>query len=136
MYYLGLLERLAGNFSNIKDQRVFFINNFSLVLDIFQERQLMSEEFNNFETLLLTQRELFAEEEVKTFFPRLVAFVMQTEQQMAGVEGKIPLDETIVADLVREFAANWRSGAQQINDDVLVYFANFRNGMEILKQVF
>jgi hypothetical protein len=36
---------------------------------------------------------------------------------------------------VREFASSWRTGIQQINDDVLSFFANFRNGMEILKQV-
>ena len=37
--------------------------------------------------------------------------------------------------LVREFSSNWKTGVQQINDDVMLYFANFRNGMEILKQV-
>lgn len=37
--------------------------------------------------------------------------------------------------LVRDFASNWRQGIQQINDDALSYFSNFRNGMEILKQV-
>lgn len=36
---------------------------------------------------------------------------------------------------MKEFAVNWKSGIQQINDDVLAYFANYRNGMEILKQV-
>ena len=36
---------------------------------------------------------------------------------------------------VRDFATNWRAGIQQVNDDVMAYFANFRNGMEILKQV-
>jgi hypothetical protein len=36
---------------------------------------------------------------------------------------------------VKDFASSWRGGIQQINDDVLAYFANFRNGMEILKQV-
>jgi vacuolar protein sorting-associated protein 52 len=45
------------------------------------------------------------------------------------------LDESLVESLVREFASSWRTGIQQINDDVLKYFANFRNGMEILKQV-
>jgi hypothetical protein len=45
------------------------------------------------------------------------------------------LDEGLVEGLVREFASSWRTGIQQINDDVLKYFANFRNGMEILKQV-
>ena len=36
---------------------------------------------------------------------------------------------------IREFASNWRTGIQQINEDVLAYFANFRSGTEILKQV-
>jgi len=36
---------------------------------------------------------------------------------------------------VREFASYWKAGIQQINDDVLAYFATCRNGMDILKQV-
>lgn len=45
------------------------------------------------------------------------------------------LDESTVEGLVREFAASWKSGIEAINQDVLAYFSNFRNGMEILKQV-
>ena len=37
--------------------------------------------------------------------------------------------------LVREFAASWKSGIEAINQDVLSFFSNARNGMEILKQV-
>ena len=36
---------------------------------------------------------------------------------------------------MREFASYWKAGIQQINDDVLAYFATCRNGMDILKQV-
>jgi hypothetical protein len=68
---------------------------------------------------------------------------LQTEQAMAdfsashgsGAGSNLQLDEAIVENLVREFATNWRTGIQQINDNVLSFFANFRNGMEILKQV-
>lgn len=123
----------------------------------------MSEEVQRFEGLLMHQRELFAEEEIKTFFPRLIAFVLQSEQVYADSAAsssssstaahghgssstghssshghehvRIALDESACEVLVREFASNWRTGIQQINDDVLKYFANFRNGMEILKQV-
>lgn len=45
------------------------------------------------------------------------------------------LDEAVVEGLVREFAASWKSGIEAINQDVLAFFSNFRNGMEILKQV-
>jgi hypothetical protein len=47
----------------------------------------------------------------------------------------IALDDALVEGLVREFAVNWRTGIQQVNDDVLHYFSSYRNGMEILKQV-
>ena len=81
-------------------------------------------------------KELFAEEEVKQAFPRLVSFVAQTEQLINSSEGAgAELDETIVESLVRDFASSWRTGITMINDDVLAYFSNFANGTEILKQV-
>jgi hypothetical protein len=69
-------------------------------------------------------------------------FARQTEQALASM-GNVPfasghhpaVDAVQTEALVREFAASWRNGIQHINDDVLAYFANFRNGMEILKQV-
>lgn len=72
-----LLERSAAQIPAYKEQRVFLINNFDQVLSVFQERGLMSEEVQSFETLLMQQRELFAEEEIKAFFPRLISFVAQ-----------------------------------------------------------
>ena len=53
----------------------------------------------------------------------------------AVAKGRVSVEESIVEELVREFSSNWKSGIQQINDDVTAHFANFRNGMEILKQV-
>lgn len=54
---------------------------------------------------------------------------------MSSTEGRPAVEEGAVESLVRDFASNWKTGIQQINDNVLKYFANFRNGMEILKQV-
>ena len=146
-----LLEKLAQLITNPKEQKVFFINNFDQILSVFQERRVVSEEVQKFEDILMQQREIFAEEEIKSSFPRLVSFVVQTESAMneltvasggsvtaassssSGVS--MTLDEGIVEGIVREFSTSWRSGIQLINDNVLSYFANFRNGMEILKQV-
>jgi hypothetical protein len=142
-----LLEKLAQLITNPKEQKVFFINNFDQILSVFQERRVVSEEVQKFEDILMKQREIFAEEEIKSAFPRLVSFVVQTESAMhelamasgasVGSSSSVAmsLDEGIVEGIVREFSVNWRSGIQQINDNVLSYFANFRNGMEILKQV-
>jgi hypothetical protein len=146
---IAMLERLAQQIPNSKEKKVFIINNYDQILSVFQDRRITCEEVQKFDDLLMQQRELFAEEEIKGSFPRLISFVVQTEQAIAehsaatggggkggtGGAGGLALDEAIVEALVREFASNWRTGIQHINDNVLAYFANFRNGMEILKQV-
>ena len=137
--YIILLEKLAQCIVGNKEQKVFLVNNLDLVLSVFQERKLpITEEVQKLEDLLSHQRELFAEEEVKHSFPKLIGFVLQTEQARAAAAekgAKFTLDEAQVETLVRDFASTWKTGIQQINDNVLAYFANFRNGMEILKQV-
>ncbi len=152
---IELLQRLGlSHFMTRKDQNVFFINNYDKILSIYEDRgcNIETDDSSAFENLLMQQREFFAEEEVRGAFPRLVSFVTQTEQMLhnaqvvvsasasnnlndPGSEEPSQLDEGIVESLVREFSSVWRNGIQQINDDVLAYFANFRNGMEILKQV-
>eukprot|EP01038_Epipyxis_sp_PR26KG_P011064 gene11064-14850_t len=132
-----LLERLAESLPTSKDRRVFFINNYDQILSVFQERGILSEEVQKFDDLLMQQREYFAEEEIRNYFPKLIGYVLQTEKLIndSPSEAKASIEEAVVESLVREFASNWRTGIQQVNDDVLSYFANFRNGMEILKQV-
>ena len=77
LLFLALLDRVAALFTNVKDQKVFFINNYDQIIQVFQEKQLLSDEIQKFEDLLMHQRELFAEEEIKAFFPKLIAFVLQ-----------------------------------------------------------
>lgn len=43
---------------------------------MFQERSIMCEEVQRFEDLLMQQRELFAEEEIRASFPKLITFVL------------------------------------------------------------
>merc|ERR1712176_1090619 len=77
-----------------------------------------------------------------------IAFVQQTESHMkialstgqgnnVGTSSSYmdSINHQVVESLVREFSSNWKSAIEQINRNVLSYFSNFRNGMEILKQV-
>jgi hypothetical protein len=155
---IDLLSRLAhARIVSSKDQRVFYINNYDMILSCLRSRKVSSGEVQEFEDLLAAQKEYFAEEEVTAAFPRLVSFVRQTEQMMNDLAqqqqqqqqqhgqsvGESPdvtpselnLDEGIVESLVKEFASKWRGGVKQINDGVLAHFANFRNGTDVLKQV-
>ena len=140
-----LLKRLADVHTLNKKKIVFLINNLDQIITIFKERRVAGKELNRFSELLLRQRELFVEEELLQTFSKMIAFVQQTEAHLSGTtaprgarEVAEPTDVVnadVVESLVLEFSANWKSGIGQINRNVLSYFSNFRNGMEILKQV-
>lgn len=143
-----LLQRLSESHTTNKKKIVFLINNLDQIISIFQERRVSGKELNRFVEILMQQRELFVEEELLQNFSKMIAFVQQTEQHMnrpeyggsqssrAAAEGrKLEVNPQVVEGLVREFASTWKQGIEQINRNVLSFFANFRNGMEVLKQV-
>ena len=130
-----LLERLADEHTTSKKRTVFLINNLDQIVCIFQERRVAGKEFNYFVELLMAQREVFVEEELLNGFSKMIAFVQQTEAHMASGRAAPDINPQVVEMLVREFSSSWKSGIEQINRNVLSYFSNFRNGMEILKQV-
>lgn len=145
-----LIERLAESHTSNKKKIVFLINNIDQIISIFQERRVPGKEMNRFVDLLMQQRELFVEDELLQNFSKMIAFVQQTEQHMNQTQNfasgsstskivaenhKVEVNVQVVESLVLEFASTWKSGIEQINRDVLSFFANFRNGMEILKQV-
>lgn len=144
MEMIGLLEKLAGTVSSNRDRKVFFINNLDCMLNIFAERRVQSEEVHKFDELLLRQREMYVEEELICSFPKLIPFILETERDVLGdnqprgtgaaARGNL-VDEKTVETLVMEFHTSWRKNIEQINANVLQYFGNIRNGMEILKQV-
>jgi hypothetical protein len=134
--FVSLLERLSAEHSSEKKRVVFLINNLDNVVCIFQERRVIGKEFNRFVELLMQQRELFVEEELLAGFSKMIAFVQQTENHMAAApKGSYDVNIQVVEALVLDFASCWKSNIEQINRNVLSYFSNFRNGMEILKQV-
>lgn len=142
--YLLLLERLADEHNPQQKKRiVFLINNLDQVVSIFQERRVTGKEYTSFVELLMRQRELFVEEELlSTGFSKMIAFIQQTEAHIASTSAKTntsgpayDINSQVVETLVIDFASNWKQHMEQINRNVLSYFSNFRNGMEILKQV-
>jgi len=131
-----LLERLADEHgSSNKKRTVFLINNLDQIICIFQERRVVGKELNKFVELLMAQRERFVEEELLQNFSKLIAFVQQTETHMVTSSSPVDVNAHVVENLVRAFSSSWKQGIEQINRNVLSYFSNFRNGMEILKQV-
>lgn len=135
--FLVLLDRLADEHSSQKRRVVFMINNLDQIVCIFQERRVVGKEFNRLVEKLMAQRELFVEEELLVGFSKMIAFVQQAEGHLASLpQGATPdVNMQVVQSLVREFSLNWKANIDLINRNVLSNFSNFRNGMEILKQV-
>lgn len=142
-----LLERMADSHATNKKRIIFMINNLDQIISIFNERRVQGRELNRFVDLLTQQREQFVEEELLQCFSKMIAFVQNTEHHILQQHGsnattnqgkqekRIDVNAQVVESLVTEFASTWKQGIEQINRNVLSFFANFRNGMEILKQV-
>jgi hypothetical protein len=134
--FVSLLERLADEQSSQKKNIVFSINNLDQVVSILQERRVVGKEFNKFVELLMQQREYFVEVELLTGFSKMIAFVHQTEADLAvAPKASYQVNIQEVEALVLDFASNWKTNIDLINRSVLSYFSNFRNGMKIPKQV-
>ena len=133
-----LLERLAEEHNkNKKLKIVFLINNLDLIVTIFQERRILGKEMKRFSDLLAQEREMFLEEELYQHFGSLISFVQQSESLLSTLPTitSTSINPSQVASLVQDFSNSWKHGIEQMNKNVLSYFSNFRNGMEILKQV-
>ena len=128
--FLALQRRLSEELPNSKQRLVFQINNCDAVLAIYGERGIVGDECSQFEELLAAHRGLFVEEELLSGFGALIAFVQQAEAL-----GDEPADAAVVETLVRDFAGTWKGGIEAIYQSVIESFGNFRNGMDILKQV-
>ncbi|GMH50721.1 hypothetical protein TrLO_g9568 [Triparma laevis f. longispina] len=127
-----MLMALANQHATSKNKIVFLINNYDSIACVLAERKVEREEVVKFEEKLNQQREQFVEEELRQSYARLISFVQQTESQASK---RPEIDQALVENLVRQFSSSWKAGIEQINKNVLSYFSNFRNGMEILKQV-
>jgi hypothetical protein len=63
----------------LKEKSIFLVNNYDLILSVFHDRRIVSEETIKFEKLLGEQREKFVEEELMTHFGKMITFVRQYE---------------------------------------------------------
>jgi hypothetical protein len=102
---------------------------------------------------LKVETAVFVEEELHSFYPRLIDFVKVCDSKLlkdpnfnidkgsylssvhGGLISNIITPET-VESLAQEFASNWKKVLERIKTDVMTYFTNFELGTDILKKVF
>ncbi|XP_075909311.1 vacuolar protein sorting-associated protein 52 homolog [Petromyzon marinus] len=126
---------MAAEFSSRKEQLVFLINNYDMLLSVLLERAAEdSKEVESFQQLLNARTQEFVEEILAPPFGGMIAFVKEAEALTEkGQLERIQLHEAHVVSLVRGFGSTWKSAIEGINQDVMRSFTNFKNGTGIIQ---
>lgn len=128
----AVLSRMSHEFPESPRRIAFLINNYDLIVSVFQEThsRAVEGELDYMRQLLSLQTNAFVDEQLKPYFGALIDCVKKSEQQpQATIE--IPDLERISA----HFAQTWRQSLKSINASVIQYFSNFKNGTTVLHAV-
>ncbi|XP_029441038.1 vacuolar protein sorting-associated protein 52 homolog [Rhinatrema bivittatum] len=127
--------RVAAEFSSRKEQLIFLINNYDMMLSVLTERAVDdSKEVEIFQQLLTARTQEFIEEILSPPFGGMIAFVKESESLIEkGQLERLKNEEGRVTQLVRGFAGTWKQSVENLSQDVMRSFTNFKNGTSIIQ---
>ncbi|KAI2644525.1 hypothetical protein H4Q32_031086 [Labeo rohita] len=127
--------KMAAEFPSRRDQLIFLINNYDMMLSVLMERAADdSKEVEGFQQLLLARTQEFIEEILSPPFGGMIAFVKESEALMEkGQLDKLKNDEARITQLVRGFSSTWKQSVEALSQDVMRSFTNFKNGTSIIQ---
>lgn len=124
---------MAAIFPTRKEQIIFLINNYDLILGVLLEHTRdNSKEAETFRELLSARSTEYVEEILAPHFGGIMQFVKESEQQQ---EKKQPLqyNERKALALVTNFSANWKKAIDEISKEVTVSFPSLVTGSSLLQ---
>ncbi|XP_072315717.1 vacuolar protein sorting-associated protein 52 homolog [Eucyclogobius newberryi] len=127
--------KMAAEFPSRRDQLIFLINNYDMMLSVLMERAADdSKEVEGFQQLLLARTQEFIEEILSAPFGGMISFVKEAEGLMEkGQLDKLKNDEVRITQLVRGFASSWKQSVETMSHEVMRSFTNFKNGTSIIQ---
>ncbi|MCI4381453.1 hypothetical protein PGIGA_G00251680 [Pangasianodon gigas] len=127
--------KMAAEFPSRRDQLIFLINNYDMMLGVLMERAADdSKEVEGFQQLLLARTQEFIEEILAPPFGGMITFVKESEALMEkGQLDKLKNDEVRITQLVRGFSSTWKQSVEALSQDVMRSFTNFKNGTSIIQ---
>lgn len=117
--------RMAAIFTTRKEQLIFLINNYDLVLNVLMEHTRdNSKEAESFREQLTSRSSEYVEEILAPHFGGIMHFVKEAEQHMEPKkEGdSAQYNERKALGLVNNFTANWKKSLDHIHSEILVSF--------------
>ncbi|KRZ05902.1 Vacuolar protein sorting-associated protein 52 -like protein [Trichinella zimbabwensis] len=133
-----LLARAMHEFKSIRERTIFLINNYDLIVSVLMEK-LPGESIDAQESSKRLQAYIteYAELLLTTHFGSLVNFVYQAESLIEqGMQEKLKDNSANVRNVVKTFNNDWKKNIEQINQEVMSSFSNFRVGTAILQKTF
>lgn len=131
----NFILRMAAEFPQRKEQLIFLINNYDMMLTVIMERTTDNcKESESFKELLSARSQEFIEEILQPHFGGLVAFVKECEGALdQGNADRLKSEERKIVQLVRGFNNDWKKAIEIINQETMRSFTNFKNGTQILQ---
>ncbi|XP_044268425.1 vacuolar protein sorting-associated protein 52 homolog [Tribolium madens] len=127
--------RMAGIFPERKEQLIFLINNYDMILHVIMERTRdNSKEAETFKSRLSSRSGEYVEEILSPHFGELMQYVKECEyllekgktEEMKKMEGKS-------LAIVQHFSSNWKKSLEELNREVLLSFPNLLTGSSLLQ---
>lgn len=129
----NLILKMASKFDSPKEQLIFIINNYDMILGVLLERtKEESKESENIKQQLNRRIQDFVEELLYPHFGTLISFVKECESSIEKNDSAaLDRQDTKVSSLIKSFNSNWRKAIEDINRDVMTCFTNFKCGNNI-----
>jgi hypothetical protein len=131
----NFILRMAAEFPQRKEQLIFLINNYDMMLAVIVERTTDDcKESESFKELLAARTQEFIEEILQPHFGGMISFIKDCEVALErGNIDYLKTQERKIQQLVRGFNSDWKKAIELINQDIMRSFSNFKNGTQILQ---
>ena len=124
---------MSTQFSKPKEQFIFIINNYDIILGVLLERK--KEDSNEAEMMReqLNKKIIgFVDEMLYPHFGSMITFIKECDGLIDRNETEaLKKYEQKVGDLIRGFNLNWRKSLEQVSRDIMASYTNFKNGNNI-----
>ena len=130
------IQRMSALFPQRKEQLIFAINNYDLILSVMGEKSSgESRDSEDFRVKFNQRTSDYVEETLSPHFGDLIRFCTEAENLIEkGQEGQLRSLEQKAGAIVLSFNGKWKTALDQLNKEVLGSFPNFKNGTNILQQ--
>ncbi|CAL4179189.1 unnamed protein product, partial [Meganyctiphanes norvegica] len=131
-----VILKMAAVFQQRKDQLIFLINNYDMMLTILSEKTREdSRECERLKELLAGRTSEYIEEVLAPHFGGMLTFVRETDHLIANNNIQALKEyEKKVVPLVRLFSQTWRKSVEKLHNEVMQCFSNFRTGTLVLQR--